>query len=94
MKKISTILLLTVIMLSVLTGCGKIEKNAENGSIKQLEGMGFTVIEHFGKTAKYDYYIVYDNDTKVVYFLSHTSRGYALCPRYDENGEIMIYEGE
>lgn len=94
MKKINTILLLAVIMVSILAGCGKLEENTVNTRSEHIEDNGFTVIEHFGETTKYDYYIVYDNDTKVVYFLSLTNGGYTLCPRYDENGEIMIYEGE
>jgi len=36
-------------------------------------------------------YIIYDSDTKVMYYYLKEDNNITLCPMYDENGNIMIY---
>lgn len=93
MKRLISVILV-IFMLVVLMGCAKIEDDNVEFQTDRIKNLGFTVLEHAGRTTDVDYYVVYDNDTNVVYFLSFTySGGVTFSPRYDENGEIMIYGG-
>lgn len=82
-------LILMVIVIASLVGCANVEDSQDD----TWDDLGFTVLDHVGHTTSFDYYIVYDNETNVIYYLSPTSTGIALSPRYDANGEIMIYKG-
>lgn len=90
MKKLLAILCL-ITMLFCLTGC-KIKDDTTN---KLIDECGFVLIEKNGNYGDYDIYRVYDPETKVEYILTNGYCGtIGLCPRFDENGEVMIYKGE
>lgn len=93
MKRLVSIVLV-IVMIIVLSGCAKIKNQQDIGMNHIIERLGFTIIDHVGNISDYDNYVVYDNDTGVVYFLGFTSGGITLCPRYDSDGEIMIYGGK
>ncbi len=65
----------------VCTGCGKV-----NTEIKESHRM--VVIEKVFD----EYYIVYDKETKVKYYI----RGYGggITPLYNADGTLQLYEGE
>lgn len=87
MKRFIATIVIFIILVS-LVGCA--ESNTD-----RFDNLGFTVIDHVGNTSGVDYYLVYDNETNVIYYLSYTGSmiGITLCPRYDSNGEVMIHGG-
>lgn len=94
MKRFIAIILALVIAISLM-GCASVEEANLNMYGTIVNELGFTVLQHAGDAARHDCYIVYDNETNVVYYLSFPyATGITLCPRYDENGEVMIYRGE
>ena len=76
-----TIILLVTIMLFIFAACSPAYKDSDKQFVKIDE-----YVTHNG----YVIWVVYDPVTKVEYFM----RGNLMCPRYDENGNIMFYEGE
>lgn len=90
MKKLFVILCIITIIFC-LTGC-KLKDNSAN---KLIDECGFVLIEKNGNFGDYNIYRVYDQETKVEYILTNGYSGtIGLCPRYDENGEVIIYKGE
>jgi hypothetical protein len=49
----------------------------------------FIVLEKYYNEGHGAFYIVYDKDTKVEYYFF-----YGLCPIYNADGTVRIYEGE
>lgn len=90
MKKLLVILCL-VAMIFCFAGC-KIKDDATN---KLIDECGFVLIDKTGKYGDYNIHYVYDPETKVEYILTYGYSGtIGLCPRFDENGEVMFYKGE
>lgn len=87
MKKLICITLCIIVMSCMLCGCGK-----KSGDEIYDQ---FVVISEVKKDAwDGDLYKVYDKDTHVIYYLLQTSYKFELCPVYNTDGSIMIYEEE
>ena len=84
MKK--NILLVLFVILLALCGC---RKNAGDEVYDK-----FIVISRESSTWDIDLYTIYDKDTYVMYYYVNSSYKFDLCPIYNSNGEIMIYEGD
>lgn len=92
MKKI-IIIFVTIILLITLCACGRTYEEAENNTGK-LCGDYFTIIKEWGNPSAYGYsYIVYANDTKVMYYIEY-GNGRMITPLYNADGTLQIYEGE
>ena len=97
MKKIVVLLVIVILMFS-LVGCGKHEtyENAEQGGVNDNDwGYGyFTIIKSWGGIGAYQYMIVYANDTKVMYYIDGCSIAGGITPLYNADGTLQIYDGE
>ena len=49
----------------------------------------FNLIEKFGPSE----YIVYDEDTNVVYYIYQHNHSCGITPLYNQDGSIQVYEG-
>lgn len=104
MKKKILISILAITMLLLCTGCGnnkseKINTSEKIGGIFADTFKNYTVLEQRDNRE----YLVYDNDTCVLYILTlqHTGSlnyNYSLCPYYvmNENNEpvVGVYNGD
>lgn len=72
-------ILLVVLMLCGLVACAPAEQ----------QDARFRSVDKFRLTTGYRAQLVYDLETKVMYIIC----GDSLCPYYDEDGNVMIYEG-
>lgn len=82
-----------VVMVVCLAGCGT-SQYQESAVGKYEENWGyFTVISKYGIGEFGSYYIVYANDTKVMYVLSDGNYNHgAFTPLYNSDGTLQIYE--
>ena len=95
MKKLLPIIFLITVL---LVGCGNDQYVDEQGNSSDMIGGRFVVVDVYGDNGAqsnyYDTTIVYDKDTKVMYYILNGIRRAGLCPMYDEYGNIMVYGGE
>lgn len=97
MKKRLFIVVLAVVMVVCLVGCGTTHQEAtgqtESKNEKDFGGGYFTVI-----TKRYDEdlgncYIIYANDTKVKYLIFDSGMyQFSITPLYNADGTLQIYE--
>lgn len=88
MKKRFIILCLVCTFLFGLTGCGtKVDTDNHQEFFDK-----FVVIETRTNANYGTLYTVYDKDTMVMYYFTRCDRSRSLCPVYDENGNVMIYQ--
>jgi hypothetical protein len=94
MKRILALLLICVILIFSLVGCGKSYREATAPNETDVGKGYFTTVKYWGGGGGIDYYIVYANDTKVMYFL--VSGGYTsgITPLYNADGTLQIYNEE
>lgn len=90
-KKILAIIMAATMTLSII-GCTSYQEAADDS----VCGGYFTVINKWHEW-KYDYCIVYANDTKVKYFIAYgvrTKSKFGITPLYNADGTLQIYDGE
>jgi hypothetical protein len=93
MRKIFAIFLVVVTLLC-LTACDTVtSSNVEYGK-KLIKNAGFVIIEQKYVKGDDSAYLVYDSKTKVEYLIFDGYHSLSVCPYYDENGNVAIYEGE
>jgi major membrane immunogen (membrane-anchored lipoprotein) len=96
MKK--KLLIFVLVSTILLVGCGNKQYVNEQDTSSDLIGGRFVILEEckdLNITGNYySTYIVYDKDTKVMYYILDGFRRAGLCPMYDTNGDVMIYNGE
>ena len=91
MKKILALLLICVILTFSLVGCGESYQEAITPD-KNSVGLGyFTTVKHWGGGIYRDYYIIYANDTKVMYFATDGGQSFGITPLYNTDGTLQIY---
>lgn len=91
MKKILALLLICVILTFSLVGCGESYQEATTPNEMGV-GLGyFTIVKHWGGGLYSDYYIMYANDTKVMYFAEEGGRSFGITPLYNADGTLQIY---
>lgn len=89
-KKLMALFMICLILFS-LTGCGKSYQEAI-GSREYIIGNGyFTTVKYWGGSARLEYYIVYANDTKVMYFIMGDGYTSGITPLYNADGTLQIY---
>ena len=93
MKKIIA-LFITIILLMSLCACGRTYEEAENHQ-GTLSGNYFIIIKEWGDSPTYgSSYIVYANDTKVMYYIEYGGSSRMITPLYNADGTLQIYQGE
>ena len=94
MKRFIASLLVLILLFFTLTGCGSTSyKEAEeaNGSEGQFSGY-FTPVKQWGSGMDSHCYIIYANDTKVMYFYYWDTHRSGITPLYNADGTLQIYE--
>lgn len=89
MKKFIIALLASVML---LTGCGTTYSYDTEVYMDK-----FVTVESRRSTVDgcaMDLHIVYDYDTKVMYYLWKGYSNFAFSPIYNSDGSVMVYEGE
>jgi uncharacterized protein YxeA len=80
-----------IIAAMLLVGCGvKTVTYDENDNYKQWNQ--FVTLEEQYDVDKGNLYIVYDKDTKVMYYLWHGYYRGAISPIYNADGSVKVYE--
>ena len=77
--------LLFMIFYLCLAGCS--ETPVKDMALNEL---GLAIIERVGKCGDSDLYLVVDPQTGVEYFMVRGYSSFALSPRYDENGQVIV----
>lgn len=85
------LLLLTCFVLLSLTGCGKDYQEAVTDNITDVGRGYFTEIKQWGGIDGGQYYIVYANDTKVMYFIVNGGHQFGITPLYNADGTLQVY---
>lgn len=91
MKRIVAVLLL-VIMLLGLTACSSTEQPTAGEMF--IEECGFHIKEYLGKHVSLSVYLVYDVDTRVEYLFAFDGTRISICPYYNSDGTVAIYNGK
>lgn len=92
-KKILAAIAAGLICVSAI-GCGTTYQEAVNKSEKGNFGNGyFTEIKKWSDF-RYNYKIIYDNTTKIKYFVFSGSYTSGITPLYNADGTLQIYDGE
>ena len=95
MKKRLLSVVLAVVMVFCLVGCGTTYQEAtgqEESNVDKDFAQGyFTVISKWGDAVS-TYYIIYANDTKVKYFVKWHSSQWGITALYNADGTLQIYE--
>lgn len=87
--KILAITLILAISLLALTACGTSYNDADNSQKNFCNGY-FTQIKTWSDRTN-NYYIVYDNETGVMYFVIDGHYQYGITPLYNADGTIQTY---
>ena len=94
MKKKIALVLVLCIMTAMLCGCSSSYEEPSNSNNSFGNGY-FTVIRWWdcGIDSPTEY-ILYANDTGVMYYAFHASHAGGITPLYNADGTLQIYEGE
>ena len=95
MKKIALILILCAIA-TVLCGCSYSSYEEANTNPDNYFSKGyFTVIKSWDGGVNYPTeYIVYANDTKIIYYVFLGTYSSGITPLYNADGTLQIYKGD
>ena len=90
MKRFIALLLVIFVCISLTACCF----DYEEVDTEQIEEYGFVKIKTFGVYGEGGCYLAYDPATNVEYLVTTGSYGeFSLCPYYNEQGNVAIYEG-
>ena len=91
-KKLLAIAMAAIMGLSAV-GCTSYEESVDISKSEQsFEGGYFTLIRKWN--SDHNCYIVYANDTKVIYLVVVGYRRYGITPLYNADGSVQVYGGE
>jgi hypothetical protein len=90
MKRIVALILLMLCVIS-LVGCGTTYEQAEVDGATEMFGEYFTVVKQWHQFGRA--YLLYANDTKVMYIYVEKGYGAGITPLYNADGTLQIYEG-
>ena len=88
MKKFIATTILFVIMVLSFVGCTKPMEKTQEGRIDNPEFVEITDYDFF------EGYLVYDRNTKIVYYQTKGRSNSWLCPYYSENGNLCRFNEE
>ena len=95
MKKKIALILILCIAAATLCGCSTSYEEADTNPSYCFSKGYFTAIKSWdgGMDNPFEY-IVYANDTKVMYYVFLGSRTGGITPLYNADGTLQIYEGD
>ena len=77
--------LIVILLAVIVTGCGR-------NKVPDVGNDRFVDVQK-GKICGFDYTIVYDSTTKVMYYASDgLYNHFSLCPLYNADGTLMLWE--
>lgn len=85
------LLLLACLMLLLLTGCGKDYQEAITHNTPDIGRGYFNTIKQWGGIDSDWYYIIYANDTKVMYLIITGGHRLGITPLYNADGTLQVY---
>ena len=95
MKKKIALFLVLCIMAAMLCGCSTSYEEANTNPDNYLSKGYFTIIKSWDGGIDYSTeYIVYANDTKVMYYVFRGAHTGGMTPLYNADGTLQIYKGE
>lgn len=95
MKKKIALILILCIAVTMLCSCSSSYEEANTNPNNYLSRGYFTVIKSWDSGVGYPIeYIVYANDTKVMYYVFRGNYIGGITPLYNADGTLQIYEGE
>ncbi len=89
MKKISMLFIMLVLCLG-LVGCTKGDVEPENSDIGNKYIDLVTIYKNEYKKTE----VVYDKNTKVMYFIRRDAYRFGITPIYNSDGTVKLYEEE
>lgn len=93
MKK-KIILALAILSSIIYVGCSTTIKTDPDEFTYSNYWNQFTVVEERSNDDYGSLYIVYDNDTKVMYYLNRGYHTSFMSPIYESDGSIRVYNGK
>ena len=92
MKKIIIFTIIIVLCTIILTSCSsKPYEEADTDTFSKFEGY-FTVVKSWDDGYGEFYYIMYANDTKVLYFcFKEAGSNGGITPLYNADGSLQVY---
>ena len=91
MKKIIIFTIIIVLCTMILTSCSSTHyEEADTDTFSKFEGY-FTVVKSWDNGYGEFYYIMYANDTKVLYFCICSTEYGGITPLYNANGSLQVY---
>lgn len=91
MKRVVAALLLVVTLLG-MTACETADKPTYEE--RTIEECGFHIIERLGGKGYTNIYLVYDPDTGIEYLFLSGYHEDSICPYYNSDGTVAIYNGK
>ena len=92
MKKLILVLATTVVCGMMLTGCKTMVSKDVDYAYYQNAFNEFVVVEEKISGLHGSLEIIYDKDTKVMYYMIVDGRRCGLTPIYNSDGSVKIYE--
>lgn len=92
-KKILAVIAAGLICVSTV-GCGTTYQEAVNISEKGNFGNGYFTELTKWSDFRYNYKIIYDNTTKIKYFVFGGGYTSGITPLYNADGTLQVYDGE
>lgn len=89
MKK--KLIVLSAIMVLALTGCG--HSDYEDNGDPHVPNRFVVIDEEEDSYISVNSITAYDKNTGVIYMFNITGYGYSMCPLYNTDGTIMVYDG-
>lgn len=95
MKKKIALILVLCIMTAMLCGCATSYEEANTNPDNYFSKGYFTMIKSWDGGIDYPTeYIVYANDTKVMYYVFRQAHAGGITPLYNADGTLQIYKGK
>ena len=93
-KKLIVLITIFTVLLS-LVGCGYTYEEAVEANEIFIGNGYFTGVKKWTSSdSGTTYYVVYANDTNVMYFVMQGNYESGITPLYNADGSLMIYEGK
>lgn len=83
-----------LLSMCVLLLCGCERSYEEAKTTKKDFGHGYFTEVKSWETSNANFYILYANDTKVMYLVINGYRKFGITPLYNADGSLQVYDGK
>lgn len=90
LTKIGVLALVIVFFVMALTGCEKGDITPESSNLENKYIDLVTIYRDDSNCTE----VLYDKDTKVMYFVKATGYQFGITPIYNSDGTLKLYDGE